>query len=54
MTVQVANTDMDLTCWCNMDDQNVKPGVDSDICDGNSDFTDLFENKVDQGDTYSI
>ncbi len=29
MTVQVSQADMNLTCWFNIDDQNVKPGVDS-------------------------
>ncbi len=49
MTAQASHTDGNLPCSCNMDNQNVKPNVDSLIfaieinaCDGNSYFTVLF------------
>ncbi len=29
MTTEVSYVDSNLTCWGNMDDHNVKPGVDS-------------------------
>ncbi len=53
MTEQVSHTDRNLTCGCNVDDQNVKPGMyflmfvmKIYI------FIDLFGNKVEQQDTY--